>query len=105
MVLKHWAHNGFKVGPEYCPPVEPVASQWIDYTDPRVISSPADLSAWWTTFNDPVLNDLVQTAQFPESHPAGSRRPYHGIPRSTAIRSGNHVSSAAGSCRQFLNDP
>ena len=62
--LKHWAHNNFKVGPEYCPPVEPVASQWIDYTDPRVISSPADLSAWWTTFNDPVLNDLVQTANF-----------------------------------------
>ncbi len=62
--LKHWAHNNFKVGPEYCPPVEPVASQWIDYTDPRVISSPADLSAWWTTFNDPVLNNLVQTANF-----------------------------------------
>jgi NodT family efflux transporter outer membrane factor (OMF) lipoprotein len=62
--LKHWAHNSFKVGPEYCPPVEPVASQWIDYTDPRVISSPADLSAWWSTFNDPVLNDLVQTAHF-----------------------------------------
>ena len=62
--LKHWAHNNFKVGPEYCPPVEPVASQWIDYTDPRVISSPADLSAWWTTFNDPVLNDLVHTANF-----------------------------------------
>lgn len=60
--LKHWAHNNFKVGPEYCPPVEPVASQWIDYTDPRVISSPADLSAWWTTFNDPVLNNLVQNA-------------------------------------------
>lgn len=60
--LKHWAHNGFRVGPNYCPPVEPVASQWIDYTDPRVISSPADLSAWWTTFNDPVLNELVQTA-------------------------------------------
>lgn len=62
--LKHWAHNNFKVGPEYCPPVEPVASQWIDYTDARVISSPADLSAWWTTFNDPVLNNLVQTANF-----------------------------------------
>ena len=60
--LKHWAHNGFMVGPDYCPPVEPVASQWIDYTDPRVISAPADLSAWWTTFNDPTLNQIVQTA-------------------------------------------
>lgn len=62
--LKQWAHHGFKVGPEYCPPVEPVASQWIDYSDPRVISSPTDVSAWWTNFNDPVLSDLVQTAHF-----------------------------------------
>jgi len=60
--LKHRGKNGWKVGPNYCPPVEPVASQWIDYTDPRVNSGPADLSTWWTTFNDPTLNQLVQTA-------------------------------------------
>ncbi len=62
--LKQWAHNHFMVGPNYCPPVEPAASNWIDYADSRVISSPADLSAWWTTFNDPVLNGLVQTAHY-----------------------------------------
>ncbi len=60
--LKEWARNGCKVGPEYCRPVEPVASEWIDYTDARVKSTPADLAAWWMTFNDPALNRLVETA-------------------------------------------
>ena len=60
--LKQWAHNGFMVGPDYCPPVEPVASEWIDYQDPRVISTPTSGADWWTTFNDPTMNDLVQTA-------------------------------------------
>ena len=60
--LKEWARNGCKVGPEYCRPVEPVASEWIDYSDSRVKSSPVDLAAWWTTFSDPALNRLVETA-------------------------------------------
>jgi NodT family efflux transporter outer membrane factor (OMF) lipoprotein len=62
--LKEWVHNGFKVGPNYCPPVEPVASTWIDYSDERIVQGPADLSAWWETFNDPALNNLIQTARF-----------------------------------------
>ncbi|HEY3393235.1 MAG TPA: efflux transporter outer membrane subunit [Lacipirellulaceae bacterium] len=59
---RDWWHNGFKVGPNYCPPAAPVASQWIDYADPRVESEEQQLSDWWTVFNDPVLNSLVQTA-------------------------------------------
>jgi NodT family efflux transporter outer membrane factor (OMF) lipoprotein len=62
--LKEWVNKGFKVGPNYCPPVEPVASTWIDYSDERVVQGPADLSAWWANFNDPVLNNLIQTARF-----------------------------------------
>src|SRR3954451_22948716 len=60
--LREWARNGWKVGPAYCPPVEPVASTWIDYGDPRVKISEADLATWCTAFNDPMLNDLIQNA-------------------------------------------
>src|SRR5262249_54383123 len=54
--------NDFKVGPNYQRPPAPLAPDWIDAKNTRVNSSPADLSAWWTVFGDPVLNDLVRTA-------------------------------------------
>jgi NodT family efflux transporter outer membrane factor (OMF) lipoprotein len=57
-----WWRNGLKVGPNYCPPAAPVASHWIDYADPRVKSEEQQLGAWWTVFNDPVLNGLIATA-------------------------------------------
>lgn len=53
--LNEWVHNGFKVGPNYRRPAAPVATDWIDYKDGRVKSTPADLSEWWQAFNDPVL--------------------------------------------------
>jgi NodT family efflux transporter outer membrane factor (OMF) lipoprotein len=60
--LKEYVHNGFKVGPKYARPPAPVASHWIDTEDARVRGESADYSQWWTAFNDPVLNDLVQLA-------------------------------------------
>lgn len=60
--FRDWWCNGFKVGPNYSRPPAPVASEWIDYTNPRVKSEEGELSAWWTVFNDPTLNRLVQTA-------------------------------------------
>jgi NodT family efflux transporter outer membrane factor (OMF) lipoprotein len=60
--LDEYVHNGFKVGPNYKRPPAPVAEHWIDAADARVRSQEADDSHWWTVFNDPVLNDLVQTA-------------------------------------------
>ena len=57
--LPDYIHNGFKVGPNYTGARAAVAPQWIDATDVRVRSTPADLSRWWCVFNDPVLNDLV----------------------------------------------
>jgi NodT family efflux transporter outer membrane factor (OMF) lipoprotein len=53
--------NGFKVGPNYCPPAAPVASQWIDYADPRVKDEEQQLAQWWSIFDDPILNSLIQT--------------------------------------------
>jgi outer membrane protein TolC len=60
--LEQWVHNGFKVGPNYSRPPAPVASEWIDYKDPRVKSVDQDMSEWWHVFNDPVLNSLIETA-------------------------------------------
>lgn len=57
----NWLRNGFKVGPDYCKPAAPVAENWIDFNDPRVISGPIDDRAWWTVFNDPALDSLVQS--------------------------------------------
>jgi NodT family efflux transporter outer membrane factor (OMF) lipoprotein len=54
--------NGFKVGPNYKRPPAPLAPAWIDADNPRVKSTPADYSAWWSVFRDPVLDDLVRTA-------------------------------------------
>ena len=60
--LPQWARNGFKVGPEYHKPVAMIADDWIDSNDPRVLEQPPEYPDWWTVFQDPVLNDLVQTA-------------------------------------------
>jgi outer membrane protein TolC len=60
--LQDWIKNGFKVGPNYSRPPAPVASEWIDYKDPRVKSDQPDLSEWWRVFNDPALNNLMETA-------------------------------------------
>jgi NodT family efflux transporter outer membrane factor (OMF) lipoprotein len=60
--LTRWAHNCFKVGPNYSRPPADTACAWIDYRNPRVKSEEADLSQWWGTFNDPVLDSLIESA-------------------------------------------
>jgi NodT family efflux transporter outer membrane factor (OMF) lipoprotein len=63
------------VGPDYLRPRAPMAEMWIEPPDPTVKREPTDLSAWWTVFNDPVLNTLIETAyrQNPSLHAAGTR--------------------------------
>jgi NodT family efflux transporter outer membrane factor (OMF) lipoprotein len=60
--LGEYIHNGFKVGPNYKRPPAPVEQRWIDADDVRVASAETDYSHWWTVFNDPILNDLVESA-------------------------------------------
>ncbi|HIF00819.1 MAG TPA: efflux transporter outer membrane subunit [Planctomycetes bacterium] len=62
--LKQWKDNGFKVGPDYRKPAAPVASEWIDFNDPGVISEnhAVNEAAWWESLNDPVLDGLVNQA-------------------------------------------
>src|SRR5262245_52698769 len=54
--------NGCKVGPEYCRPVAPVASRWIDEGNPHVSTWAQREQLWWVSFNDATLNALIQTA-------------------------------------------
>ncbi len=62
--LSDWMHNGFKVGPNYDRPPALVATEWMDFNDPRVISGECgvDEAAWWQTFNDPVMDGLIYAA-------------------------------------------
>jgi outer membrane protein TolC len=57
-----YVHNGFKVGPNYCPPAGPVAGHWIDAYDSRLCGDTGDLCCWWTVFRDPTLNQLIAHA-------------------------------------------
>lgn len=59
--LKDWAKNDFKVGPEYGRPAAPVSEEWIDAYDERVTSELPIEPMWWEVFEDPKLNQLVQT--------------------------------------------
>ena len=56
---REWWRNGYKVGPEPCRPVAPVAESWIDSTDIAVRNDSAAHEQWWTVFDDPVLDVLV----------------------------------------------
>lgn len=57
-----YVRNGFKVGPEYGRPPAPVEGDWIDAADKRLRDDDAGTDQWWTVFNDPVLNGLIQSA-------------------------------------------
>src|SRR5688572_13433062 len=60
--LSEYIHNGFKVGPNYRKPPAPVADEWIDSKSAGVNTAEPDLAAWWTLFDDPKLNALVEQA-------------------------------------------
>ncbi len=60
--IPEYLRNGCKVGPEYGRPPAPVATDWIDAADQRVREDDGEIHEWWTVFNDPVLNGLVQSA-------------------------------------------
>ena len=50
------------VGPDYVKPTAPEPQEWLESTDSKIESKAADFSSWWTVFNDPTLNALVQNA-------------------------------------------
>jgi NodT family efflux transporter outer membrane factor (OMF) lipoprotein len=50
-----------KVGPDFSPPEAPLAQTWLESDDPQ-LSTGTDPQQWWTVFNDPVLNNLIDEA-------------------------------------------
>ena len=50
------------VGPDYVKPTAPEPQEWLQSAGSKIESKAADFSAWWTVFNDPILNALVQSA-------------------------------------------
>jgi NodT family efflux transporter outer membrane factor (OMF) lipoprotein len=50
------------VGPDYVRPQTKVTENWIETSNPRIKTGPQDYSRWWSVFNDPVLDQLVEIA-------------------------------------------
>ncbi len=64
------------IGPDYRPPEAPTAADWLDADAGGVLRrDAADLAGWWKVFNDPVLDQLVETAyrENPTLQSAGAR--------------------------------
>ena len=67
--------TGSKWGPTTAAPRAAVAENWIDSDDASSLPPLPEFPDWWAVFNDPILNDLVQTAyeQNPSLREAGWR--------------------------------
>jgi NodT family efflux transporter outer membrane factor (OMF) lipoprotein len=53
---------GCAVGPNYVRPEAPEHRKWLEEKDPLIKSEQGDFDRWWSVFNDPVLNTLVEMA-------------------------------------------
>ncbi len=53
---------GCTVGPNYQKPDLPVPSMWNEAQQKGVQVRPTELTHWWTSFNDPLLNSLIERA-------------------------------------------
>ena len=53
---------GCAVGPDYVRPEIDIAETWSESIESRLSTVPADYGSWWTVFEDPVLEQLVQIA-------------------------------------------
>jgi NodT family efflux transporter outer membrane factor (OMF) lipoprotein len=54
--------GGCAVGPDYKTPPAPVTEQWRAKTEQVIAGQPANPRDWWKSFNDPVLDALVDEA-------------------------------------------
>ncbi|MSP39936.1 MAG: efflux transporter outer membrane subunit [Deltaproteobacteria bacterium] len=53
---------GCSVGPDCQAPKSSMPSAWLEGWNFGVDAQPAELARWWTEFNDPILNSLVERA-------------------------------------------
>ena len=59
-VLSLSLFSGCKVGPDYERPGSSVPDQWHEKAVQGLDDGSADLQTWWTVFDDPMLEDLIQ---------------------------------------------
>ena len=52
--------SGCQVGPDYVAPEYAVPDQWHEQAVHGLEDGSADLQTWWTVFNDPVLENLIE---------------------------------------------
>ena len=55
--------SGCKVGPDYVRPKYKVPDQWHQSAIKGLEDGSANLQTWWTVFDDPVLENLIEQAQ------------------------------------------
>jgi NodT family efflux transporter outer membrane factor (OMF) lipoprotein len=53
---------GCMVGPDYARPPAPTAASWIEASQPGVHTETTAAERWWTVFQDPALDRLVELA-------------------------------------------
>ena len=51
-----------KAGPDFIPPPAPVSDDWLEKDEAELISATDHHEEWWSVFDDPVLNGLVEEA-------------------------------------------
>jgi NodT family efflux transporter outer membrane factor (OMF) lipoprotein len=54
--------SGCMTGPDYARPDIATPEDWVSEKAGCVSSAPGDITAWWTQFNDPVLDSLIARA-------------------------------------------
>ena len=55
--------TGCAVGPDYAAPATETPAEWQLADDAQLSTAAADNPAWWTTFNDPSLNAVIERAR------------------------------------------
>jgi NodT family efflux transporter outer membrane factor (OMF) lipoprotein len=50
------------VGPDYVRPPTEAAAQWLEAEDQRLMTTSTNDQEWWKTFNDPILNKIIDRA-------------------------------------------
>ena len=50
------------VGPDFVKPEAPVETEWMEARDPGIKIEASSYKEWWSVFNDPVLNSLIENA-------------------------------------------
>src|SRR5208283_3987950 len=53
---------GCAVGPDFAPPLAPVADTWLEWRNKSLQTGPEEYRDWWRVFHDPILDHLIDIA-------------------------------------------